>query len=275
MTATQSRQAARSGDRPDAAGLWAVAEALADAAAEVTLAHFRATSLVTESKAVRFDPVTEADRGAEAAIVEKLRALRPEDAVLGEEHGERAGTSGLTWVIDPIDGTRGFISGTPTWGTLVALADQTGPLLGLIDQPYIGERFMGGLGRADWRGPRGSGPLGVRADRTLPEALLFTTFPEIGDAADRAAFDRVATDARLVRYGMDCYAYALLALGQVDLVIEAGLQPYDIAAPIAVIEAAGGVVTTWEGVPAHGGGRVVAAASEALHQEALARLGAG
>ena len=275
MTGEAPRPTAIPGDRPDAESLWAVAEALADAAAEVTLAFFRTSALGTESKALLFDPVTVADRGAEAAIVETLRTLRPGDAVLGEEHGARAGTSGLTWVIDPIDGTRGFISGTPTWGTLVALTDETGPILGLIDQPYIGERFMGGLGRADWRGPRGAGALGVRPGRTLREALLFTTFPEIGDAEDRAAFGRVAADARLVRYGMDCYAYALLALGQVDLVIEAGLQPYDIAAPIAVIEAAGGVVTNWEGGPAHGGGRVVAAASAALHAEALARLGAG
>jgi len=258
----------------DAADLWSVAEALADAAAEVTLAHFRTSGLHAESKTEGFDPVTIADRGAEAAVRDALHRLRPHDGILGEEHGTRDGTSGLTWVIDPIDGTRGYISGTPTWGTLIAVEDETGPLLGLVDQPYIGERFMGGLGRQTWRGPRGGGELGVRADRPLSEAVLFTTFPEVGTPDEGAAFRRVAERARLVRYGMDCYAYALLAVGQIDLVIEAGLAAYDIAAPLAVIEAAGGIVTTWEGGPAHRGGRVVAASSRGLHAAALDLLAA-
>ncbi|MDJ1007805.1 MAG: histidinol-phosphatase [Paracoccaceae bacterium] len=258
-----------------AAELWAVAEAAADAAAAVTLRHFRGRALLAESKAETFDPVTVADREAEAAIRAALRDRRPADGVVGEEQHPEDGVSGLTWVIDPIDGTRGYISGTPTWGTLIALRDADGPVLGLIDQPYIGERFMGGLGRAAWRGPQGEGALAVRPARELSEAVLFTTFPEIGTPEDRAAFDRVAETVRLVRYGMDCYAYALLALGQIDLVIEAGLHAYDIAAPIAVIEAAGGLVTDWEGRPVHDGGRALAAASPELHAAALARLAGG
>ncbi len=259
---------------PLAAELWQVAEALADAARPVTLRHFRQRGLDAENKhaAGGFDPVTAADREAEAAMRALLARLRPDDAILGEEAGTTPGTSGLTWVLDPIDGTRGFMSGTPTWGVLIALNDAGGPVLGLIDQPYIGERFMGGLGRARLDGPHGRAPLQTRAPRPLDQATLFTTFPEIGTAMERAAFDRVARAARLTRYGADCYAYALVAAGQIDLVIEAGLGPYDIAAPIAVIQAAGGVVTDWQGGPAHGGGQVLAAANAAIHAQALALL---
>ena len=142
----------------------------------------------------------------------------------------------------------------------------------MIDQPYTGERFLGGLGQADLRGPRGAVPLQTRTTPNLAEAILFSTFPEIGTAAERTAFQRVASACKLTRYGMDCYAYALLAAGHIDLVIEAGLNSYDICAPIAVIEAAGGVVTNWQGGPAHAGGQVLAAANAKLHAAALARL---
>ncbi len=255
------------------AGLWFVAERLADAAREETLRHFRARNLVAESKSEPFDPVTVADRNAEALMRTALEELRPEDGILGEEFGPKRGTSGLTWVLDPVDGTRGFISGTPTWGVLIALSDDSGPLLGLIDQPYVGERFMGGRGRAILEGPHGSRPLGASGTTSLAAAKLFTTFPEVGTSLEAAAFRRVADEVRLTRYGCDCYAYALLAAGHVDLVIEAGLEAYDIHAPIAVVEAAGGIVTDWEGRPAHGGGRVLAAATRELHESAMELLG--
>ena len=261
--------------RQDWHTLWACAEAMADAARPEALRFFRAPGLDADNKdAEGFDPVTEGDRAVEAAMRAVLARLRPEDAILGEEEGARAGTSGLTWVLDPIDGTRGYLSGTPTWGMLIALSDASGPRLGIIDQPHIGERFMGGGGRAEVIGPRGRFALATRAPRPLAEAVLFTTFPEVGTPAERAAFDRVAGRARLVRYGCDCYAYALIAAGQIDLVIEAGLQAYDIQAPIAVIEAAGGIVTDWQGGPAHQGGQVLAAANAQIHAEAL-RLLAG
>ena len=198
-----------------------------------------------------------------------LARERPEDAILGEEYGAQAGTSGLTWVLDPIDGTRGYLAGTPTWGVLVAVADAAGPVWGVIDQPYIRERFSGGWGTAAVEGPSGAAPLRTRPARPLEEAILLTTFPEVGTEGERLAFRRVADRARLVRYGTDCYAYALVAAGQVDLVIEAGLQPYDVHAPIAVVEAAGGLCTDWEGGPAHGGGRIVAAANAEVHRAAL------
>lgn len=198
-----------------------------------------------------------------------LAEFRPDDGVLGEEFGTSKGASGRTWVLDPIDGTRGFVSGTPTWGVLIALGQGKGPMLGVIDQPYIGERFIGSPDGAFMTGPLGRATLETRAPRGLDQAILFTTFPEVGTEAEARAFQAVADKVKLTRYGMDCYAYALLAAGQVDLVIEAGLNAYDIQAPIAVIEAAGGIVTDWQGGPAHDGGRALAAANPEIHAAAL------
>ncbi|MFC7705255.1 histidinol-phosphatase [Plastorhodobacter daqingensis] len=260
-------------DSATAAELWSVAEEMAAAARRETLRHFRQGGLTAETKeADRFDPVTVADRAAETAMREVLARRRPQDAVLGEEFGATPGSSGLTWVLDPIDGTRGYLSGTPTWGVLIAVSDGDGPFLGLIDQPYVSERFMGGAGRAELSGPLGRHPLRTRPPRPLSEAILFTTFPEIGSSEERAAFDALAGNVRLTRYGMDCYAYALVAAGQIDLVVEAGLQAYDVQAPIAVISAAGGIVTDWHGRPAHEGGRILAAANSRIHEQALAIL---
>ncbi len=251
------------------------AHALADAARAAILPYFRSPALQADNKlASGFDPVTAADRAGESAMRALLEDLRPGDAILGEEFGASAGTSGLTWVLDPIDGTRAFLSGTPTWGVLIAVADRDGPVLGLIDQPYIGERFVGGPGLATMIGPQGERPLKTRPPRPLADATLFTTFPEVGTPAEGAAFRHLAGQIRLTRYGTDCFAYALIAAGQIDLVVEAGLQPYDIQAPIAVIAAAGGIVTDWQGGPAHHGGRVLAAANAEIHAAALAILAA-
>ena len=253
--------------------LIATAHALADAAREATLLHFRQPGLTADNKeALRFDPVSVADRLSEERMRAILAARRPQDGILGEEYGAAPGTSGLTWVLDPIDGTRGYLSGTPTWGVLISVADANGPIFGLIDQPYIKERFEGGFARAEVNGPMGRALLKTRPARPLGEAIVMTTFPEVGTTEEGAAFRRVAGQAKLVRYGTDCYAYALIAAGSIDLVIEAGLQAYDVQAPIAVIEAAGGVVTDWEGRPCHNGGRVLAAANAEIHAEALALL---
>lgn len=257
---------------PDLPDLWPVAEALAEVARSETLRHFRSHALYAESKREDFDPVTVADRNAEAAMRKLLSELRPDDAIIGEEYGATAGTSGLVWVLDPIDGTRGYISGTPTWGVLISVADANGPFLGIIDQPYIAERFSGGCGRAEVTGPMGRSLLKVSRKTSLDEATLFTTFPEIGTLEEGAAFRRVAERVQLTRYGCDCYAYALLAAGQIDVVIEAGLNAYDIHAPIAVIEAAGGILTDWKGGAAHDGGRVIASATPQLHAAALELL---
>lgn len=257
----------------DLGRLWQVADMMADAARSAILPFFRGASLETRSKLEGgFDPVTVADRAAEKAMRAVLATERPQDGILGEEYGVTPGTSGLTWVLDPIDGTRAFISGTPTWGVLIALSGPDGPLLGVIDQPHIGERFQGGPGRARVQGPHGEWPLKTRGTTDLDGAILFTTFPEVGTPEERAAFERVSGAVQLTRYGMDCYAYALLAAGQIDLVIEAGLNAYDIQAPIAVIEAAGGLVTNWQGGKAHDGGQALAAANPKIHAKALALL---
>lgn len=247
-----------------------IAHLLADAARAAILPHFRCADLSADNKdAHGFDPVTVADRAAETVMRDLLSQHRPDDGIWGEEFGRVDGTSGRLWVLDPIDGTRAFLSGSPTWGVLIALSDMSGPILGLIDQPYIGERFTGSDGAAVLDAPHGRRALKTRATPTLDRAILFSTFPEIGTLDERTGFGRVSQRVMLTRFGMDCYAYALLAAGHIDLVIEAGLNAYDIQAPIAVIEAAGGIVTDWRGGPALNGGRVIAAANTTLHQAAL------
>lgn len=250
-----------------------VAHLMADAARDVILPYFRSDTLAQDNKlAGGYDPVTQADRDAEAAMRDILAQHRPDDGILGEEMGTTSGTSGLTWVLDPIDGTRGFVSGTPTWGVLIAVGDGDGPFLGIVDQPYIGERFIGTPTGAQLIHQGTTRMIRTRKPRALSQAVVFTTFPEVGSPREAAAFQAVAARAQLTRYGMDCYAYALVACGQVDLVIEAGLNAYDIQGPLALIEAAGGVVTDWEGGPAYDGGRVIAAANTEIHAEALAIL---
>lgn len=249
------------------------AMALADVAQVETLRHFRKPELVADNKEPdAFDPVTVADRAAEKAMRKVLALMRPQDAILGEEYGYSKGTSGLTWVLDPIDGTRGYISGTPTWGVLISVRNSDGPFYGMIAQPYIGERFIGGLGEARMICPHGETNLKTRSSRPLSQATMLSTFPEVGTPVERTAFEAVKSKVQLTRFGMDCYGYALLAAGQIDLVIEAGLQAYDVQAPIAVVQAAGGIVTNWRGQPAHEGGRVLAAANAPMHAAALAIL---
>lgn len=271
----QEKVTGRAGSPGDetAARIVATAHRLADAARVETLRLFRSAELHPDNKAQKgFDPVTEADRASERAMRAILAETRPEDAILGEEYGAQPGSSGLTWVLDPIDGTRAFICGAPSWGVLIGVTDADGPIYGIIDQPFTGERFEGGLGIARLTDRDGHRPLRSRDGVALEQAVLMTTYPEVGSPEEHAAFRRVADRVRLTRYGLDCYAYALLALGQVDLVIEAGLQAYDVVGPIAVVEAAGGVVSDWRGGPAHQGGCILAAATPALHAQALALL---
>jgi histidinol phosphatase-like enzyme (inositol monophosphatase family) len=246
-------------------------------AANVTLSHFRKPELSVDDKGagLGFDPVTLADRNAEAAMRDVLQTLRPNDGILGEEMGHREGTSGLTWVLDPIDGTRAYIAGAPTWGTLIAVNDGEQVRAGAVSQPYIGEIFLGDpTGAHLLHGDRVTA-IQTRKSATLGEAILLTTFPEVGNAGEEAAFGRVRDQVKLTRYGLDCYGYCLLAMGQVDLVIEAGLNAYDIQGPLAVIEAAGGLVTNWQGGPALNGGQIIAAGHPALHAAAMELLNAG
>ena len=252
-----------------------LAESLADAAAEITLAHFRSDALALDNKhdGDGFDPVTVADHAAEAAIREILTNARPKDGFFGEEGAQASGSSGLTWIVDPIDGTRAYISGLPVWGTLIALDDGEKGRIGLIDQPYTRERFIGVIAensKRSWMTHNGvCRELHTRHGIGLNDAILFTTDPDLFDEREADAFQAVRARARLTRYGTDCYAYALLAMGQIDLVIEAGLHAYDIAAHVPIIEAAGGRVTDWQGGDCRWGGRVIAAGSQALLDEVL------
>ncbi|MEW6641589.1 MAG: histidinol-phosphatase [Pseudomonadota bacterium] len=243
---------------------------LASASGETILPFFR-TSLGVENKSLGkdLDPVTEADRAAEAVMRRLIKANFPQHGIVGEEFGDERTDAEYVWVLDPIDGTKSFISGLPIWGTLIALMRHGVPAFGMMHQPYIGERFTGDGGAATYSGPSGKRKLAVRRCATLAEATLFTTSPRLMNEADRASFERVETATRLSRYGGDCYAYCMLAAGHVDLVIETELKPYDIAALVPIITGAGGIVTTWDGGPAQHGGRIVAAGDPRVHEAAL------
>jgi myo-inositol-1(or 4)-monophosphatase len=188
------------------------------------------------------------------------------------ECGDARPDAEYVWVLDPIDGTKSFISGVPLWGTLIALMHNGMPAFGMMHQPYIRERFFGDGGAATFRGTNGQRHLSVRRCTSLADATLFATTPQMFRGTDRAAFDRVEQQVRLSRYGGDCYAYCMLATGHIDLVIEAELKPYDIAALIPIVTGAGGVVTTWDGAPAQNGGRIIAAGDPRVHEAALKLL---
>lgn len=246
---------------------------LADLAAAETLPRFRTGASVVNKHSSGFDPVTEADRAAEAAIREAIEAAWPDHGILGEEHGSTGTDRELVWVIDPIDGTRAFISGLPVWGTLIGLYDNGRAVMGVMDQPFTGERFVAGPEGAFYsRSGSAQSALRVRDCEALEHATLFTTAPElyVGEAAAR--FENLRQSVRLTRFGCDCYAFALLAAGHIDIVMESGLQPYDIAALIPIIEQAGGIVTTWDGDRPEGGGDIIACGSRHVHDAARAIL---
>jgi myo-inositol-1(or 4)-monophosphatase len=246
---------------------------LATAAGETILPFFR-TSLSVENKGERqeFDPVTEADRAAEAVMRRLIKAGFPQHGIVGEEFGNEREDADYVWVLDPIDGTKSFIAGFPTWGTLIALLHKGSPVYGMMHQPFIGERFSGDNGSASYRNGHGERKLAVRRCATLKEATCYTTSPRLMNESDRTIFGRVESEVRLSRYGGDCYSYCMLAAGHLDLVIETELKPYDIAALIPIVTGAGGIVTTWEGGPAQGGGRIIAASDPRVHEAALKQL---
>jgi myo-inositol-1(or 4)-monophosphatase len=266
----------------------AFVERLARVSGEVILPFFRsAIRAEDKSGGGSFDPVTEADRGAEAAMRRLIAQTFPAHGVIGEEYGRDRPDAEYVWVLDPIDGTKSFVSGLPTWGTLIGLMHLGRPVYGMMAQPFTRERFSGDGKRANSRTlapSHGDAPptewatrsLHTRACASLAEATLATTSPLlIADDADRAAYRRVEKEVRLTRYGGDCYAYCALAAGFVDLVIEANLKPHDIVALAPIIEGAGGVVTTWDGGNAANGGRIIAAGDRRLHEEARRILMAG
>jgi histidinol phosphatase-like enzyme (inositol monophosphatase family) len=216
-----------------------------------------------------FDPVTLADRGAEAAIRKLIAERRPGHGVIGEEYGEDRPDADFVWVIDPIDGTRAFIAGLPVWTTLIGLRHQGEPVLGSIGQPYLGEVFIGHGGGARLMDRRGNRPLATRKGAPLSRAIIATTDPEACfTAPERDAWGRLRAAARLARLGCDAYAYAMVAAGALDLVVEAGLKAWDIEAAIPVLAGAGGRVTNWRGeAVGRQGGQVALLGDPALLDE--------
>jgi len=247
---------------------------LADAAREAILPHFRTSRNVDNKlRDGEFDPVTVADRASERAMRNIIMAERPGDGILGEEFPVLPSQNGRSWTLDPIDGTRGFISGFPTWAVLIAMTENSIPVIGVIDQPFTEERYFGD-GQQSALTHAGNTPMSLKTSTIddLSDATLATTDPYLFSKMEVEAFDRVRRAVRLTRFGSDAYAYACLAHGHVDLVVETGLQPFDVQALIPVVEGAGGVITNWRGTSAHGGGQVVAAATPALHKMALKNL---
>lgn len=251
---------------------------LATASGKAILPFFR-TSLTADDKGGRggtFDPVTEADKAGEAAMRHLIKRAFPAHGIVGEEFGTEHPDAEYVWVLDPIDGTRAFISGLPTWGTLIGLTRNGRPCYGLMHQPFTAERFFGDGGKATWRGASGERRLRTRRCASLAEATLSTTSPRLFAAgAERDAFERVEGAVRQTRFGFDCYAYCMVAAGHIDLVVEAGLAPYDIVALIPIVEGAGGIVTTWDGGDPAQGGRIVAAGDKRVHEEAMRLLATG
>jgi myo-inositol-1(or 4)-monophosphatase len=238
--------------------LLAFADTLADTARAAILPFFRAPHACEDKGAGRFDPVTEADQDCERAMRALIELECPDHSILGEEYGGEFASRGYQWILDPIDGTRAFISGLPTWGVLIGLYHDGAPLIGVMDQPYLDERYRGWMNGANVTARGQTKPLQTRTCASLSDAILSTTDPHLFTGAEAEAFARVRAQAKLTRYGYDCYAYCMLAAGHIDCVIENGLKPFDIAALIPIVTGAGGGITSWEGGDACRGGSVLA-----------------
>ena len=251
----------------------AFAVELAHAAAAVTLPFFRG-DYAQEDKggAAGFDPVTQADREAEAAIRRLIADRYPDHGVIGEEYGEDRPDAEHVWVLDPIDGTRAFIAGLPLWTTLIALRTGGRPEVGVIAQPYLDEVFLGGPSGAVLIGRGETRPIRVRACERLTEAVISTTDPDIFTGAELGAWTQVRATARLTRLGCDAYAYAMLAAGRMDLVAETSLKPWDWSALVPVIEAAGGAVSNWRGEAPDDTGQILAVGDLRIREQALVTL---
>jgi len=245
---------------------------LASVSGETILPFFR-TALAIENKMPGgFDPVTAADRAAEDKMRATIRNNFPEHGILGEEYGAENADAEYVWVLDPIDGTKSFITGMVAWGTLIGLMRFGEPVFGMMHQPFTREKFSGDGGAAHYRGPAGNRDLRVRDCASLDDAIMSTTSPLLMNKSDRAAFGRLENAVKLSRYGGDCYAYCMLAAGLIDLVIETEIKPYDIVAVLPIVTGAGGIVTTWENGPAQAGGRIVVAGDSRVHAAAMEML---
>jgi myo-inositol-1(or 4)-monophosphatase len=255
-------------------GLIAFANRLADASGSVIRPFFRQPIDVAHKPGHRaFDPVTEADKGGERAIRAIIERERPDDGILGEEYGEKQSRNGLRWVLDPVDGTRAFITGRHEWGSLIALEENETPVLGILDQPVLGERFLGVNERAVLMENGHRSALKVRQCDRMADAILCATDPSAYfDIQQQEGFARVKAATRMTRYGGDCYLFAALAMGFVDIIIEAGFNRWDVAALIPLVEGAGGIITAWDGSDCRDGKTILACGDRGIHQDAMKLL---
>lgn len=254
--------------------------ALCDAAAKETLPRFRMPIEIHNKEAEGFDPVTEGDRRAEEVIRAQIESSFPDHGIIGEEFDRRNPQAVHQWIIDPIDGTRAFISGVPVWGTLIGLYKDGKPIAGVMDQPFTRERYIAVPAEGSamvshlHHASAPSQRLKTRETAELSQATMMTTSPALLDNSKDRGYFELERQVKMVRYGCDCYAYCLVASGNIDLVVESGLNIYDVAALIPIVEGAGGLLTDWQGGDASNGGQVIAAANAELHQQALRVLNA-
>jgi myo-inositol-1(or 4)-monophosphatase len=243
---------------------------LAKTSAEAILPHFRQNTPVDEKTHETWDPVTEGDRAGERVIRDLIEKHHPTHGIIGEEYGTKTGTSGLTWVLDPVDGTRAFVIGLPTWGTLIGLYEDGIPRVGVMHQPFVGDLFYGNPHGA-WLSHRGATQaIHVRKIKSLGDAMVGTTSPYLYKGPDQLAFQNLRDKAKHVRFGGDCYFFALVAGGHMDMALDPGLQIYDIAGLIPIVTGAGGYVGSWTDNDPNKGGNVMVASSQRLFEEAVA-----
>lgn len=245
---------------------------LADAAAQESLKYFRSTLSVETKSNDRFDPVTIADKASERAMRSLIAAHYPDHGILGEEEAPTNLDATHLWVLDPIDGTRAFICGLPVWGVLIGHYIDGRAEMGMMRQPFTRESYFGDSDGALYEGPEGRKVLSTRPCAALDDAVLMCTSPHVFSEPERGCFGAIEQQVRMARYGTDCYGYCMLARGLADAVIETGLEPYDVAALIPIVEAAGGRMTTWRGDRPEAGGQIVASGDARLHDLLLAKL---
>ena len=253
--------------------LTAFAKDLAHAAAEAILPHFRRPLRIDNKLGIGWDPVTEGDKAAERAIRALIEKHYPTHGIIGEEFGTKLGSSAYTWVLDPIDGTRAFVIGMPSWATLIGLYRDGKPIIGVMNQPHVGDMFYGNPEGAflDYRGAIHQ--IRCAEDKPLSDVLAGTTAPDL-HKTNATQFERLRSSVKLMRYGGDAYFFSLLAAGHLDMALDAGMQIYDIAALIPIIRGAGGVVDCWDGKDSAQGGNILATSSQKLFDEAAAILNA-
>lgn len=248
---------------------------LADAAAAATLPFFRNLDEVESKAEAGFDPVTVADRRAEVVMRSLIEEVFPEDGIIGEEYGMERAEADAVWVLDPIDGTRAFVAGLPSWGTLIARMWRGVPRVGMMAQPFIGERFWSDGAASYWSRGEAGGRLTTRECPALADATLFATDPAMFTGERRTAFDALASRVKTVRYGTDCYGYAMVAAGHGDIVFECDIQLYDVAPFVPILETAGGRLTAWNGEAAASDNTALAVGDPALLEEIRSVILAG